>query len=279
MSEQSLLPPADEGSQTPANAGGTETPQDQHKPKEATADGSQEEKKSRVVDFKGEKLEVPDQYWGEGDNEFNVPAMFKALKDTKSELDKLQSDRRAPEKYEVNVPEAYKDKIPNDDPLLVAAQQYGKDKGWSQADMDANLEFYLGAQQEIYDGIFKAESDALKSMYGERVEPTLKAVDDWARGAVLNNEKIPENERESLYQGLRALCSSAAGVRLADYLRNGYLAGHMKEADVPGAKDTGGSEQITESQVKEWMNSKEYQNGDPALHKKVEAAFKQLYPE
>jgi len=278
MADTSLLPEG--GEQPPAGNTEQSAQQEQNTPPEKAPAGTEQgsSPEPRYVEFKGEKIEVPEHFQGEGDDPVNTPALLKAFNDTKTQLDKI-NNKRAPEKYEVVIPESFKDRVSEDAPLLSAAQEFGKAQNWSNEDLNATVEFYLEAENQIAEQVRDAELGAIKEMYGETTETTLKAVDDWGKAAILNNDKLPQEEREPLYQAMRMLGSTAAGVRLADYLRSGYLSGHIQEAKIPGANMSSGGSAMDENTLREMQADPKYwRDQDPAFIKKVEEGWKKLYP-
>lgn len=227
-----------------------------------------------MLEHKGEKFEVPDAYIVDG--KFNEGAAWKAFTDTKAELDKAVNSR-APETYEIAIPDDFKDRITNDNPMIQAATAFGKELNWSQDNFNQNVEAFLKADKQIHDAQHAAELEAMNGLYGDKTEETITAVDQWAKSATLSNEKIPSEEREAMYQALRAVGSSAAGVRVLDRIRSGDLSDHITENRIPGAGGSGGGEELTEAGLIEKKKDPRY-GKDVAYTESVKAGFKKLYP-
>ena len=101
------------------------------------AGGSAVQQNERFVEFEGEKIEIPDNFWDKEHNQPNVGALAKSQNDLRRQLaeaDKSPKDGM----YKVNLPDELRNVVEVDmkSPLLGAAMAFCKANGISQEKFD-----------------------------------------------------------------------------------------------------------------------------------------------
>jgi hypothetical protein len=233
----------------------------------------------RVIDFNGEKLEVPEAFWDKEADALNGAAAVKAALDLRKQL----SDKpKAPEKYEFNVPEDLKDKVVFDAeaPEAKAAMELAKKHGLSNEAFGELLSLHLqtlAGTATSDDKTIAAEIDAdaarLIQIFGgeEQAKTKIAELDQWLFPLTLGADKKPDPGKLAAISSLRV---TAAGTELLFEMRK-----MMGQAPLPGSKDAGAGAALSETELKAMVADPRYhRDHDPTFIKQVQEGFKKLYP-
>ena len=233
------------------------------------AGGSAVQQNERFVEFEGEKIEIPDNFWDKEHNQPNVGALAKSQNDLRRQLaeaDKSPKDGM----YKVNLPDELRNVVEVDmkSPLLGAAMAFCKANGISQEKFDELVRPYyeqIAAEGDSYREYLKAEDEKLNRIFGNRKEEAIQRIHTFA--ANCGYDKDPEKIQE-----LKLWTSSAAGGALLLDIING-----QKDIQA-GNNGSAVSASYTEDQLFEMMKDPRYET-DKTWQQKVSDGFKALYPE
>lgn len=228
----------------------------------------------RVFEDGADRYEVPENFWDPEKNAPRIGAILKANGDLRKQISEKP---KAPDKYELVVPQDLKDKIEvnSDDPLAKAAMDFAKKHGLSQdafAEL-AGLHYQqMGAEIATEAEFSAAEAQKLDQALGDRAKDVKAELGAWVGGLLGEDfKKNPELLAEA-----KMLASSASGVLLLQAIK-----GKLGERGIPSARDAGGGG-TSLSDLKVLQASKAY--SDPyhpeheATVKQVEEGYKRLYP-
>lgn len=210
---------------------------------------------------------IPEKFWDKDKGEVKVDDVLKSYSEIEKELTKAKTPEKAPDSYELNIPDEFRDliEIPDDDPMLVAYKEHAKEHNYSQEKFDRDFAFYLGFMNTTAEQDQKAE---IETLGGEKeAKETIKNV-----RMFLKNRLSPES-----YEVLVATTTTAAQMKALDELRK--LA--SVQSPPPSDPDNNVSTDLTEAELRALMKKPEYHDErkrDPELVKKVEEGFKKLYP-
>ena len=239
----------------------------------ADGQGQPPEDQPRKIEYNGESLDIPDQYWdknaADGKGGINTGALLKSATD----LRKLQSEQiKAPENYELAVPETLQDKITVDAELPIAknAMEWAKANNVSQeAFSELTALFYEDQAGGLIDQ--DAEQEILNQALGDNPDKAKTDIGKWF-GGLLGDEFAAKPE---LMEEAQLIASSANGVLLLKALKD-KLSGHTK---IPPNDGGQAGDALSLEGLKKLQASKEYQNGDKETVRKVREGYQKLYPE
>lgn len=218
----------------------------------------------RVVEFKGQKVEIPENFWDPEAKAANLPAMLKANADLRTQLSKLP---KAPDAYDLaaGLSDDAKKMLNLDakDPFVEKATGMFKARNLDQDTVSAlvglvverDMAMEATAREAEKQAATQARADAVKAVGSEAA---LKATIEWWKEV----------------SGGQPLVTSAAGVKMLADLRQ-KLGG----APVPSGRDGAGDQRVTEDGLKIMMKDPRYwKTKDPAFIQQVADGFKALYP-
>lgn len=237
-----------------------------------TADGQQAAESQRIIEYKGERLEIPEPFWDAESGAPNVGALAKAAADLRRKVSEKEAEKpQAPESYELRVPEELAERIKPiaDDPLAKSAMDWAKKHGIPQEAFDElAAAFYGDIAGKMPDQA--KEMDALKQALGPKAESDIKELDAWAAGLLGEDfKKSPE-----LLEAALRLSSTAAGVMLLKTIKD-----KIGERPVPTPRDGQAVAVLDEEGIRQIMMTDAYRDGDSATHRKVQEAWERLYRE
>lgn len=223
----------------------------------------------RFVEFEGEKIEIPENFWDKEQNQPNVAALAKSQNDLRRQLaehDKSPKDGL----YQVNLPDNLKEAVEVDmeHPLLMAAMSFCKSNGIAQEKFDELVRPYyeqIASEGEGYKEYLKAEDAKLDKIFGNKKEEAIQRIHAFATNC--GYDKEPEKMQE-----LKLWTSSAAGVSLLL-----DIIGGQKDIQ-PGNNGNPVNSFYSEDQLFEMMKDPRYET-DKTWQKKVSDGFMILYPE
>lgn len=237
-----------------------------------TADGQQAAESQRIIEYKGERLEIPEPFWDAEAGAPNVGALAKAAADLRRKVSEKEAEKpQVPESYELRVPEELAEKIKPiaDDPLAKSAMEWAKKHAISQSAFDELAAVFYGDVAGKMTNP-EQEMEVLKQSLGRNAESEIKALGAWANGLLEEEFKASP---ELLGEALR-LSSTAAGVRLLKAIKD-----KIGEHHVPTPRDSAAVAVLDEEGIRQIMMTEAYRDGDPATHRKVQEAWERLYRE
>lgn len=253
-----------EGAQPTASEGG-----EGQEPEQPTQDGSAQVLLPQDFDIQS----VPEKFRTE-DGKVHVGSLLKSY----TEMEKAYSERKpveAPESYEINYPEiegfdkeTLQQSIPEDDFLLQAALEAGKEAGMTQEQMDTLLSKTISSvmQQEASPEQMKEE---VKYLGGGDERKGREVID--------RNVKFFRNHlSEEAFNTLSNSMTSADAVKMVDEIRQSVMEPRMSSGAAPV------SPSLTEEDLRGKMRGEAYWNPQHPEHEKVvkevTEGFEKLYP-
>ena len=241
----------------------------------AAADGRKTEAGGRVVEFNGERLEVPDDLWDGETGAIRAEAAVKRALDLRR---KLSEKPAAPESYQLVVPDDLKEKVEAnaEHPLAKPAMEWARKHGLTQ-DAFAELTGLFYAREAAgfdEDARFATEqNEALAKALGENAEKVKKELGQWVGGLLGGDFK----ENPALLEAAGLLASDANGVLLIKALKD-----KIGERGIPSGRDRD-SGAVSEADLKALQASDAYRHEHHPQHEatvaKVREGWKRLYPE
>lgn len=210
---------------------------------------------------------IPEKFWDKDNKTIRVDDLVKSYSEVEKELHKTKNANKAPDEYEVVVPDEYKEvvELPDDDPMLVAYKGYAKENDFSQSQFDANLNFFIDFMNK------QAADDQAAEI--EKFGGEAKAKETIANvRTFLKNRLSPES-----YLVLTATTTTYEQFQALEELRK--LASVQRPP--PDDPSLSVEEDLSESDLRALMKKPEYydeRKRDPKLVRKVEEGFKKLYP-
>ena len=230
-------------------------------------DGQSSETNNEDTEQVSRPENVPEKFWDKDKNQVRVDEVMKSYTEVEKELHKVKGEHKAPDEYEVVIPEKYKESIelPDDDPMLGAYKEYAKENNFSQSQFTANLGFFVDFMSKQAEADLQAE---VEKFGGEdKAKTTIKNVRTF-----LKNRLSPES-----YEVIVSTTNTFEQFQALDELRK--LA--SVQSPPPNDSNANIESDLTEEQLRALMKKPEYydeRKRDPDLVKKVEEGFKKLYP-
>lgn len=235
----------------------------------------------REIEYKGERIEIPENYWdagaNDGDGAPNTGALAKAVTDLRRQLSGA-GRAPVPDAYELSVPDDLAERITADadHPLAAPTMEWAKKHGLSQDAFNELTGLFYGAEAEsaaAEEDWTRTQSEALDAALGADAAREKAALGKWV-GGLLGREL---SSNPDMLAEANALASSAAGVLLLKALRD-----RIGERPLPGSSDAGGSA-LNAADLTRLQASPAYQNSADPDHRatvaKVRQGWAQLYPE
>lgn len=222
---------------------------------------------ARVVEYKGEKLQVPENFWDPEANTVNIGALLKSQNDLRAQLGQQP---KAPESYALTVPKDLEGKITANanDPLFQRVTALAKNHNLPQQALDDLVGAYFSqqvAEAEADQAYLAEQTQALDQALGPNPAQAKAELAQWAVG-LFGQDHLAD---------LQVLATSASGVLLLKKMKD-----LVKEPTIPGTRDAGGGGlTVTEDGLKQMMKDPRYwRDKDPAFIKQVTDGFAKLYP-
>jgi hypothetical protein len=216
---------------------------------------------------------VPEKFRTE-DGKVHVGSLLKSY----TEMEKAYSERKpaeAPESYEINYPEiegfdkeTIQQSIPEDDFLLQAALDAGKEAGLTQEQMDTLLNKTISTVMQ---------QEASPEQMQEEVKRLGDGNENKGREVIDRNIKFFRNHlSEEAFNTLSNSMTNAEAVKMADEIRKSVMEPRMSSGAAPV------SPSLTEDDLRGKMRQEAYWNPTHPDHeqvvKEVTEGFEKLYP-
>lgn len=227
------------------------------------------ENTEHFVEFNGEKLPVPENFWDTEKNSVNTGAILKSQMDLRKQIGEDLSPKDG---YKINIPEELKDVITPDpdNPLYKAACEFAKKHKISQEDFDnLCLPYFQELAQPFInaDSFMKEEEAKLDKIFGNKKDEVKNRIRNF-----IDNSGLKDNR--DVMDELSQLTVTAAGIQALNALISS--AGNNMAA----VGELGKSSDMTEDELKEMMKDPRYwRDHDASFVKKVTEGFQKLYPE
>ncbi|ANK80122.1 MAG: hypothetical protein TEF_04465 [Rhizobiales bacterium NRL2] len=193
------------------------------------AGGGDSGRKMHRFTYRDTAYEVPDQFWDREAGDIDLAALLKSQADLRRQV---SGRMKAPESYDLRVPEDIADRVAIDpaDPAAAAAMAWAKKHGLSQEAFGELVEGFARAEADARDpeAFHTAQMAQLKEAYGHRCDEVCQEVGHWF-GALLQRDFA---DRPELLEAAEELASDARGVMLLKALRD-----RLTERGVPGHRD------------------------------------------
>lgn len=230
----------------------------------------------RIIEFNGERLEVPEDLWDSKNKTIRSEAAVKRALDLRRKVS--EQTPAAPESYELIVPDDLQEKVRADveHPLASPAMDWAKKHGLSQDAFSelASLFYHQEASTHDADVKYEAEQrDILKKALGDDAERVTKDLGKWVYGLLGKDFK----ENTGLHTAANMLACDANGVLLIKALKD-----KLGETAVPSSRGHDAAS-LSESDLAALQASDAYHNENHPQHKSVVArvreGWKVLFPE
>lgn len=248
-------------------------------PAPGAGDAAASAENSRYIDTSDGRLEVPDQFWDKESGAVNVAALLKSQTDLRKQISQTP---KAPESYELKVPEplAGKVEIAADDPFAKKAMEWAKARNLPQDAFDELAALYLEQQAGTWDADSQAvvqeiEADVarLTATLGKDAPVKIAQLDQWLSVMATGADNKPD---AGMINAIKNLRITADGTLFLMHLRD-----KMGNPAIPGATGTapaGGA--LTREQLREMKDDPRYwKSKDKDFIAKVDAGYQKLFSE
>lgn len=236
----------------------------------ATTANSTASTSERLVEYNGEKIEVPENFWDKDSKSVNLPALLKSQADLRKKIGEDHSPKDGA--YEVAIPEEYKEAIDIDkeSTLYKSVCAFAKEHGLSQDEFNDLVRPYIDdlaapftqAKENI-----KTEDQKLGQIFGNKKQEVIERVNMFIQNSGIS--KDPEIMSE-----IGLLTMTANGIKALNMIATA-TSGTMPM--VNGSMAT--SENLNDDQLRELMNDPRYwRDHEPNFVKKISDGFQRLYP-
>ncbi|CAA7621170.1 hypothetical protein [Magnetospirillum sp. UT-4] len=212
----------------------------------------------RTIEVEGQQFEVPEQYWDAKANAPNIGALVKANQDMRTKL-----AARAPEAYDLTVPEEYKAALNLDPKDTLVAEGLGILK-------EGNVD--------------QATASKLLAWMGKREAAMAQADAEAEAAAAAAKTKLVETlGGEAQVADLNKWLTAVAGGQPVRTTIEGALAlakwrASLGEKGVPSARDVpGAAAPLSQEQLRAIMAEPDYWS-NPAKQKQVAEGYERLFP-
>ncbi len=219
----------------------------------------------RLVEFDGQQIEIPDEFWDGDANAPRIGALLKSRQDLRQKLG--EGKPQAPESYELKVPEALAERIKADpeQPLAKAAMEFAKKNGLSQEQFNELSALYFEGQ--VSGTLDQAvERASLEKALGPDAKAQMDGLGQWVSG--LLGQDFQKNP--GLLMAAEALASSSEGVLLLKALKD-----RIGEKSVPSSREAP-APTVSEESLRALQASDAYINGDPVTRRRVAEGWEAL---
>jgi len=170
-----------------------------------------------AYDYHGTKLEIPEAFWDAGRETANIPALLKSAQDMRR---KVSAQVKAPEKYDIRLPEdvAARREVNAELPLVQAAMAWAQRHNLSQEAFDELVETFVRQEEEALDPakFRELQMAALNEKFGHRCDEVCRDVGHWFGGLMQNDF----DDQPELREAAEELASDARGVMLLKAIRD-----------------------------------------------------------
>lgn len=235
---------------------------------------------ARFIEYKGERIEIPENYWdneaNEGKGAANTGALAKAVADLRRQVSEKP---KAPDKYELpSLPEELKGKaeINAEDPRIPAVNEWAKKHGITQEAYNDLIMLDVAEKANGAEGDAewaKEQREALDKALGDDADRVKADLGKWVGGLLGKDLK----DNPDMLAEAQALASSAHGVMLLKAIKD-----KIGERGLPDGKGND-PKPVSESELTRLQASAAYQDSNHPDHQKtvqqVRDGWARLYPD
>ncbi|MGH6886289.1 MAG: capsid assembly protein [Kiloniellales bacterium] len=236
----------------------------------------------RLVEWNGERFEVPEDLWDGARNAIRAEAAVKRALDLRRKLSERAPNaaESAPERYELALPAALEGKMSVDPghPLVEPAMAWARKHGLSQEAFAELAQLWYGHEAEASGeagGASDRDSEMarLDAALGQRADAVKGELARWMNG-LLGRDFAAE---PALLSAAEELASTAEGVLLLKAIKD-----KLGERPLPASRGAG-APPLDEARLKTLQASPAYQDAAHPDHKRtvaeVQRGWASLYPE